>query len=776
MKYRLTCALNRLGPVPGGDPSARPPARQLLTDFADRADPAAFAALLARHGPMVLGVCRRILADPHAAEDACQATFLVLARRAAAVRSPDRLGNWLFGVARRTAARARAEAARRRAREGRIEPRPPPDPLAEITARELVGVLEEELLRLPARYRAPLVACYLGGKTRDEAAAELGWSAATVGRRLVRGRAVLRARLARRGLGLPAVLLSTAVAAPAGGVPARVAAATAEAAVGIAAGRGFPAGVVSPGVASLTRKVLTAMFVTRMTTAAGALLATAVLLTAVGSLSYGMLRARPVPDPTWADPKTDRPPAGPPPAGGPRPDPFRSAREAIQGVSDDAERVALLVRVAEARARAGDPAAARETLREALGRAAALRDGVARGMALREVATARLRMGDVADAVAVAGEIGGASHRNHLLFLLAHEQAEAGDVTGARKTAAAITDDQRDSALAAVARAEARAGDAAAARRTTDGLRHQPLARATALEEVALAEARAGDKAAAAETLREVRRLYDATLADARNRNGARAGVAVLQARIGDIPGALRAAAGLESDKDSGYPDRVTALWGIAAEQVRQGDTAGAMATVREIPDGADRVRALLGLAEVQAERTDRAGAEETLQAARGIAAGLPAAGREDLLDGTRAAEVRVRIAAGDRRGAVAAAEGIKGDRVRCGALVAAARAHLAAGDPKTARAVVGQALTAAGGFAEDGANAPGVVTLVPAWALVKGHMARQAAAVGGEAGGEEDVRRWAARERSPFVRAMALLGLAEGTEARRAGGKKPAR
>jgi RNA polymerase sigma factor (sigma-70 family) len=215
--------------------AARPGAddRRLLGRFAARRDEAAFAELVRRHGPMVLGVCRRVLRDAHDAEDAFQATFLVLARKAAAAGRGDSVGGWLYRVAYTTALKARASAAARRRHESQVRGRIPIDALDEVTGRELLAVLDEELSRLPERERAPLVLCYLEGKARDEAAAELGWSLGTLKRRLEEGRGRLRARLSQRGLALPAVLLAAGAAASA--VPAALAAETSRAAAGGAA-------------------------------------------------------------------------------------------------------------------------------------------------------------------------------------------------------------------------------------------------------------------------------------------------------------------------------------------------------------------------------------------------------------------------------------------------------------------------------------------------------------------------------------------------------------
>src|SRR5262249_30053195 len=146
--------------VAGPDEEAPTDAR-LLERFVRQHDGEAFADLVRRHGPMVLGVCRRVLDDAHEAEDVFQATFLVLARKADAIRQGESLGSWLYGVAYRTALRARAEAARRRALAWEADDMPPSDPAAEAAWRELRPLLDAELQRLPEKYRAPVVLCYL---------------------------------------------------------------------------------------------------------------------------------------------------------------------------------------------------------------------------------------------------------------------------------------------------------------------------------------------------------------------------------------------------------------------------------------------------------------------------------------------------------------------------------------------------------------------------------------------------------------------------------------
>jgi cytochrome c peroxidase len=235
----------------------------LLRQFCEQRDEAAFATLLYRHGPMVLAVCRSVLAQEADAEDAFQATFLILARKATSIRKAASVGSWLHGVAHRIALKARAQAHRREKNEARVPARlvDTPDDLA---WREVQQLVHEELLGMAERYRGPLVACYLQGQTQEEAAAQLGVAVSTLKERMERGRVLLRARLLRRGLGAGAVL--AAAAWPAGAsatLPVTLAAGTIKAAQLFAGGQAL-ATVASAHVATLAEGVLKTMLLKQL--------------------------------------------------------------------------------------------------------------------------------------------------------------------------------------------------------------------------------------------------------------------------------------------------------------------------------------------------------------------------------------------------------------------------------------------------------------------------------------------------------------------------------
>jgi len=251
---------------------------QLLERFIERRDEVAFEALLARHGPMVLGVCRQVLHDPHQVEDAFQATFLVLVHRAGSIRRRERLASWLYGVAHRVAVRARHAQGARRLLDSELVLEPT---ACEIEQQEEHAALHEEVNRLPDKYRAPIVLCYLEGLSHDEAAARLGWPVGTVRGRMARGRDVLRRRLTVRGVAFSASAFGAGVA-----VPEALAAATLRAAVCDAGTTRIAAGVVSAQVLALLEGALHAMFFQKLKLAAAVVLAGALLVSGAGVLAF----------------------------------------------------------------------------------------------------------------------------------------------------------------------------------------------------------------------------------------------------------------------------------------------------------------------------------------------------------------------------------------------------------------------------------------------------------------------------------------------------------
>ena len=252
---------------------------ELLERFAAQRDEAAFAALLRRHGPLVWNVCRRVLGEEHAAEDAFQATFLVLIRKARSVSKRASIRSWLHGVALRVALRARQQEQLRRRREQETPIRQP----SETTWQDLRPILDEEIQRLPEKYRLPIILCYLQGQTNDEAARLLNCPRGTIATRLARARERLRTRLLRRGVSLSAgtlagLLTDNAMSAV---VPPLLLAQTAKVVV---------AGATSVSITTLMEGVLHAMFLSKLKMASAFVLMVATIGGAGAGVYY--LRAQ----------------------------------------------------------------------------------------------------------------------------------------------------------------------------------------------------------------------------------------------------------------------------------------------------------------------------------------------------------------------------------------------------------------------------------------------------------------------------------------------------
>lgn len=261
----------------------------LLEHYVRQKDEAAFEALVRRHCRMVLGVCRRVLGNSHDAEDAFQATFLVLVRKAASIRPAAMVGNWLYGVAYRTALEARRAAVKRRAKEAQVTPRT--EALVDDADDDLAHLrplLDQELTRLPDKFRTILVLCDLEGRTRKEAAQQLGLPDGTVASRLSRARAILTKRLTRRGVTLAsgAVAANMAQETVSASAPLALVSSTIKAATAYAAGPAAASMAVSAPVAALTEGVLKAMLLKKLKITVLFVAAMCVVGTGWGGLCY----------------------------------------------------------------------------------------------------------------------------------------------------------------------------------------------------------------------------------------------------------------------------------------------------------------------------------------------------------------------------------------------------------------------------------------------------------------------------------------------------------
>lgn len=278
--------------------------RELLRQYVANHDEAAFAALLHRHAPLVWSVCRRLLDNEHDAEDAFQAVFLVLLRKSPSLRVGPSLASWLHSVATRIALKSRVTLLRRLHREKRAVMSTSSDPYAAVEGRDLRVLLDEELDRLPEKYRAPLVLCYLEGMKLTEAARQLGWREGTLCGRLARARELLRKRLSRRGLTLSGAALAAALTESATAPATTVSAAVRMAAL-FALGQ-TAAGTVSPSVATLAQCVLHTMTVAKLKTALALVVALGLFAAGAGWTAHWVVAEKPQePKPAVQTPKSE---------------------------------------------------------------------------------------------------------------------------------------------------------------------------------------------------------------------------------------------------------------------------------------------------------------------------------------------------------------------------------------------------------------------------------------------------------------------------------------
>jgi RNA polymerase sigma factor (sigma-70 family) len=737
--------------------------RQLLERFLTQRDEDAFEALVRRHGPMVWGVCRRVLHHLHDAEDAFQATFLVLARKAVAIRQRESVGSWLYGAAFRSALEAKA--VRRRSRERQVSAMPEPEAVVEADIwSDVRPLLDQELDRLPDKYREAVVLCDLEGKTRKEAARQLGVPEGTLSGRLTTARRMLAGRLARHGLavsgGALAAVLSQGAASAC--VPKSLVVPTAKAAAPVAAGQAAAAGVISTQVAALTEGVLKTMLLTKLRLTAALFLAAAVFGTGLGLLVGQGLAG---------DEKGARAPEAPKPAAEGAKDPapgadLKSLQQALQAASDikdPEQKVRALILVAQAQVNAGERAAALQTLQRAFKLGDALPNDDKHDFYVR---------------LSVLGLIVGA-------------QAEAGDVDAARKTIEVMRmpkvekvegvyvvdpeflENTRASCHVQIAVAQARAGKAKEAAETVgqlDEMRREGFG-SPALAEIAAAQARAGDWKRAEETVKSIKNDVFQVPAWIE--------IAKLQAKAGkgdaaraSIVEALRAIPPEIPEDAVGLARRAGGLELVALAQAELGDRKTALLTAESIPNlpPVGDAKALqfpykeMSLAMLQAKGGDYKAAKKAAEAIDANYQGGSTKAYAFRLIARTQAEAK------DIKGALETTDAIEHGFNKAAAYTEIAQAQARAGDHDGAAQTFEKAL----GFAEAVPEVPNKSDLDRA--SLRPLLLRTLASAQAEAGQEKAAGEWIAKQSSPNLKAWAFVGLAEGIVKRQAANKQAPR
>ena len=361
---------------------------ELLKRFLTRRDHVAFEAIVRRYGSMILGVCRRASTNSSDAEDAFQAVFLVLLRKGATIKQPELLGNWLYGVAFKTARAARAAVQRRRKKEGQVTPRQS-DPTSNDSS-DLMALLDEELAKLPEMYRAALVICDLQEMSRKDAAIKLGVAEGTLSSRLARGRTMLGKRLARRGVSAPLAVLAAGIGGPlkAAELPQTLVQATVQTMVSVAAGAATAGLGASTNAIKLSETVVKMMFLSKIKVLP-------VLALALG-MCFGV-RALAGRGPTSS---TASEAASAPllddraKASGDVKQLLKQEFEAAAAVVDEETRLAILLRIGNVQVRLGELVEALATANKALAIAKSMDDDPRKVMVLDDIAALQFRAGE----------------------------------------------------------------------------------------------------------------------------------------------------------------------------------------------------------------------------------------------------------------------------------------------------------------------------------------------------------------------------------------------
>jgi RNA polymerase sigma factor (sigma-70 family) len=753
---------------------------QLLGAFLTHRDEAAFATLVRRHGSMVFGVCRRVIGDAHESEDAFQATFVVLARKAASIKPRELVGHWLYGVAYRTALEAKAICARRTARERQVINMPHPFVQSDESRAEWRWAIDEELNRLPAKLRAPVVLCELEGRSRKEVARQLGIPEGTLSSRLAAARKRLARGLSRRGVTLSAgaVAALTADSAPAC-IPPALMVATVEATL-----LPVPSAAVSAKVALLAEAAVKALLWTKLK-------AMSAILAVISVISIGVVGTAVVfPGQSNSTSLRSAVPLVSAPANKVEPKPaavFADAVAAAKAIEREDYWVIAMERIAYLQEKTGDLDAARATLRAIY---EMIQGRPAKGMEpnwLRNLATAQARIGDVAgarqstDALMTSGfrheelsndalaalavaeaaanelprgfntveKITKASNRNSTLKDIAVRRAQQKDFTGAANAIAKIDEDcDRAHAMAEVAKLRFQNGDKergrndllaarqlASSSKPTDA--KAKLTKSWALTHIIGLLTEIGELKAARQSADSVEDEW---------RNSALHAIAWAQAQRDDIEGALSTVALLPKDQVYLQP-------AIAQAQIRKGDLPAALKTAQSIKHSYRRAETFLEIARAHAKAGDRNAMAQAIESATTAAEGY--ADSERIVGGMTGilrfiAECQVQL--DDIEGATSTLTKLR--------------------NTKEAQAGVGEyemnlsyALRAVGwGLARKGKakEALNLATLTQ-HDFYRVEVYKEIACGQTEAGGMQAALAWIEKLNDPFSKAFALAGVAEG-------------
>jgi RNA polymerase sigma factor (sigma-70 family) len=728
---------------------------ELLGAFVVRRDAAAFATLVHRHGSMVFGVCRRVLGNSNDAEDAFQATFLVLVRRAAAVAPRERVASWLFGVAYKTARAARRMLARHRAREKQVSRLP--DAVTDMpqTQRDLKQVLDRELSSLPDKLRLPIVLCDLEGRTVREAARELGTPVGTLSNRLAAGRQRLGQRLTRRGIAIAAGVTGLLYQEAAAQAPARLIANTLQTALQVAAMPAALTAIVTPEVATLTQGAVHTMGYTKFKFVALVLMSVGILGAGTAWTTHSppdQIRSEPAAQTVVAQTVAAQKKDAVKPAAEQSQQLLNQALKQFDDAGDEMRglRHRLLADMAVLQARLGDRAAARKLFEKASEIVAAVEERGQSGE-WRTIARAQATAGEVEDAVATARRIAATDHfREITLREIASELADKRQETEALRVGALVEDAKTQAWFGPMlqeqlALAHAAAGDFVQALRVVERMK-EPASQVIALAGpiyfnltfaespekpgVALLQAKAGDNVLATKTLQRAADLVSA-MPDAEKKSRPLTALACAQARLGDFDAARKTTESI-THKDG----KAIALGTLVRELAKAGRAKEALVEIDKLPVGVTQVHALTHLAMGQAKSGDKAAAVASFDRAHFLLGQLSENDRRSQAHNVASG----RAVGGDYKGAEQTAKAYLPDDSLGAVNIVYARAE--AGD-------FAGALEAAKQMKDS-----------DWW---KGNVVRAIAKLQTERGQSQAALEWIDRLDAPLARANALFGVAEG-------------